>query len=174
VTWDETNLYLAISNATTTEGNVVYLTAETSSGNTVGVGLTAGQAYDGTDITTLPFAASLVFYAHDGYTEARVPSSGAWSAPNQTAVVLCDNNTTMAREEVIPWSLLGGRPAAFGWFGYIAASQANGQNPQGYIYGQVPLDNPGGGPANAETYTKFFEEPSAAFDVTQPFADEVQ
>jgi hypothetical protein len=165
MTWDSTNLYLAISDATISEGNVVYLSTPTT-------GLSAGQTYDGTDITTLPFSAQLVFYAKDGYTEARIPSGGAWGTPNQTAVKLCDNGTTEAREEVIPWSLIGGRPPSFGWFGYLAASQANGQNPQGFIYGEMPKDNPGGGPANAETYTKYFVVPNATPGMDTPFADE--
>lgn len=167
MTWDATNLYIAISSANVSEGDVVYVAV--APGSDAGpAGLTAGQAYDGTNITTLPFAASLVTYAHQGYAEARTPTGGVWGTPSTGAVQVCVNASTNDREEVIPWSLIGGRPASFGWFGYLAAAG----NANGYIYGQMPVDDPGGGPANAETYTKYYAVPNATLGGDTPFADE--
>jgi hypothetical protein len=167
MTWDATNLYVAISSANVAEGDVIYVAI--APGSDAGAGLTAGQPYDGTDITTMPFAASLVVYAHQNYIEARTPSGGAWGMPNTMAPLqVCVNTTTNAREEVIPWSLIGGRPASFGWFGYFAAAGHS----TGFIYGQMPIDDPGGGPANAETYTKYYAVPDATPGVDTPFADE--
>jgi hypothetical protein len=169
MTWDDSNLYLAIENANVQEGNVVYVAIAPGTDAGPSSALTQGQPYDDTDITTLPFAASLVVYAHDGYTEARTPSSGAWNTQSSN-VQICDNAGTSVREEVVPWSLVGGRPASFGWFGYLAA--APGSNPQGYIYGQVPSDNPGGQPANAETYTKYYAVPDSTPGKDGAFSDE--
>ncbi|MGD0528939.1 MAG: hypothetical protein ABSE49_27625, partial [Polyangiaceae bacterium] len=133
MTWDDNNIYVAITNADVLEGNIVYF----SNG---GPGMTSGELYDSTDVTTLPFSAQLAVYAHDGYTEGRQFSGGAWGTPNTTLVRLCDNATTQVREEVIPWSLFGGKPVSFGWTGYLAAD--GNTNPNGYIYGQMPLGNP--------------------------------
>jgi hypothetical protein len=170
MTWDDSNLYLAIENATVGEGNVVYVAIAPDADAGFSGGLMQGQAYDNTDVTTLPFAASLVVYAHDGYTEARTPSGGGWNTQSLTAVQICDNAGTSVREEVIPWSLIGGRPASFGWFGYLAATPSG--NPNGYIYGQEPSDNPGGQPANAETYTKYYAVPDSTPGKDGAFTDE--
>jgi hypothetical protein len=170
VTWDDVNLYVAISSANIDEGDILYLAVDPGGSGGPAGGSTSGRLYDSTDITTLPFAGQLVAYAHDGYTEARTASGGAWGSPDTTSVRLCDNGTTSAREEVIPWALVGGRPASFGWFGYLAAN--GNQNPNGYIYGQVPQDDPGGGPANNDTYTHYFFVPDATPTVGTPFTHE--
>jgi hypothetical protein len=162
MTWDSTNVYIAIEGANVDEGNILYFA-------TSGAGVTSGELYDSTDVTTLPFTAQLVVYAHDGYTEARPINAGAWGARATTSVVLCDNATTQVREEVIPWSLLGGEPAAFAWTGYIAAN--GNTNVNGYIYGQMPTGNPSGAPANNDTFTQYYEVGSTATGVTTPFAD---
>jgi hypothetical protein len=166
MTWDSTNLYVAIDKATVTEGGVLYVAL--SPGDAGSGGLTSGYAYDGTDITSLPFAASLVVYAKSTYNEARVVTGGVWGAANTTTVKVCAGTSSVTREEVIPWSLVGGLPGSFGWLGYLAAAN----NPQGYIYGQMPADDPGGGPANAETYTRYYAVPNATPGVDTPFADE--
>jgi hypothetical protein len=166
MTWDATNLYVAIDKANVTEGSVLYLAL--SPGDAGSGGSTSGYAYDGTNVTSLPFAASLVVYGKSTYEEARVVTGGAWGAPNTTAIKVCTGTSSATREEVIPWSLVGGLPASFGWLGYVAAAG----NPQGYIYGQMPADNPGGGPANAETYSKYYSVPNATPGVDTPFANE--
>ena len=169
MTWDDTNLYVAIESANIDEGSILYLAVAPGGSGAPSGGVTSGLLYDSTDVTTLPFAAQLAVYAHDGYTEGRTASAGAWSSPNTTAVLLCDNGTTQVREEVIPWSLLGGRPAAFGWTGYLAAN--GNSNPSGYIYGEMPTGNPGGGPANNDTFAQYYEVASSVTDVSTPFAD---
>jgi len=169
MTWDNTNLYVAIESANIDEGDIIYLAIAPGGTGGPGGGATGGELYDSTDVTTLPFAAQLVVYAHDGYTEGRTASGGAWSTANTTAVRLCDNGTTSVREEVIPWSLIGGRPAAFGWTGYLAAN--GNSNPNGYIYGQMPTGNPSGGPANNDAFTHYYEVASSLADVSTPFAD---
>ena len=160
MTWDSTNLYVAIEGANINEGSILYLTPP-------GAGTTTGELYDSTKVTTLPFSAQLAVYAHDGYTEARLPSGTGWGAPNTTAVRLCDNATMQVREEVIPWSLLLGMPASFGWTGYLAAN--GNTNPNGFIYGQMPTTNPGGGPANNDTFTHYYEISNTTTGLSAPF-----
>ncbi|HEX8796604.1 MAG TPA: hypothetical protein VF765_36890 [Polyangiaceae bacterium] len=167
MTWDATNLYVAISGANVGEGNVIYLAANPGDG---GTGLTSGYAYDNTDVTKLPFAADLVVYAKQTYNEARVAGASTWGSPTAGAVQVCVNTSTSIREEVIPWSLVGGLPAAFGWTAYLAANPMS--NPAGYVYGQMPVDDPGGGDAGAESFTKYYAVPNATPGVDTPFADE--
>jgi hypothetical protein len=166
-TWDATNLYVAISGATVAEANVIYVAVNPGD---AGTGLTSGYSYDHTDVTTLPFAADLVVYAKQSYNEARVPGATSWGNAMASAVQVCVNASTNVREEVIPWMLVGGRPPAFGWTGYLAANPMS--NPAGYIYGQMPVDDPGGGDAGAESFTKYYAVPNATPGVDTPFADE--
>lgn len=170
VTWDAQNLYVAIANANVLEGSILYVAVDPLSPTPPANGTTSGELYDSTDVTTLPFAAQLVVYAHDGYTESRVTSGSTWGSPDTVSVTLCDDATTQTREEVIPWSLLGGRPGNFGWTGYLAAN--GNANPQGYIYGQMPTDDPSGSPANAAAFTTYFYVPDGAGVPTSPFSDE--
>lgn len=167
VTWDATNLYVAISGANVAEGNVIYVALNPGDG---GAGLTRGYAYDNTDVTKLPFAADLVVYAKQSYNEARVAGASAWGTPDTTAVQVCVNVSASTREEVVPWSLVGGLPAAFGWTAYLAANPAS--NPAGYIYGQMPVDDPGGADAGAASFGKYYAVPNATPGVDTPFADE--
>lgn len=83
-----------------------------------------------------------------------------------TAVVQCNDGNTEVREEVIPWSLVGARPDAFGWLGYVAA----GGNTSGFIYGQIPTGNPTGTPASNATFTQYYGIASSTA-TPAPFAD---
>ncbi len=168
MTWDDTNVYVAIESANIDEGSILYFAVAPGGTGGAGTGVTGGELYDSTDVTTLPFPGQLAVYAHDGYTEARPNNAAAWGPADTTAVRLCDNATTQVREEVIPWSLLGGKPAAFGWTGYLAAN--GNTNPTGYIYGQMPTGNPSGAPANNAKFTQYFEVASTATGVSTPFA----
>lgn len=167
MTWDATNLYVAISGANVGEANVIYVAVNPGDG---GTGLTSGYAYDDTDVTKLPFAADLVVYAKQTYNEARVAGATAWGNANTTALKVCVNASTSVREEVIPWSLVGGLPGAFGWTAYLAANPVS--NPAGFIYGQMPVDDPGGADAGAESFTRYYAVPNATPGVDTPFADE--
>ena len=168
MTWDATNLYVAISSATVAEADILYLAVNPGD---AGTGLTAGYLYDNTDVTKLPFAAGLVVYAKQGYHEVRTAGASAWGAANTGMVQFCTTSATATvREEVIPWSLIGGLPGAFGWTGYFAA--APGSNPSGFIYGQMPIDDPAGADAGGESFTRYYAVPNATPGVDKPFADE--
>src|ERR1700722_13147261 len=101
MTWDATNLYLAVVNTNLAEGAVVYV-------GTGGSGSTAGNAYDGTNFSSLPFPAQFVTYFKDGYREYRT-SNGAYAS---------NSGNQNTREPAIPWIALtgGGPPASFVFF----------------------------------------------------------
>ena len=162
MTWDATNLYVAVSAAAIAEGTVLYVGF---SGN----GIQTGQAYDGTD-GTLPFLADAVVYAKHGYDEVRTADTdaSAWSNPTAGAITFCDDGTNV-REEVIPWSVLGAAsiPSAFRFFGYATSAT-------GFVYGQIPTSNPGGNVGTAATFNHDFYVTSTAdgtgsfpFDLTE-------
>ena len=168
MTWDATNLYLAISSATVAEADILYVAVNPGDG---GAGLTAGYPYDNTDVTRLPFAGGLVVYAKQGYHEYRTAGATAWGAASTGTVQFCTTGAApTVREEVIPWSLIGGLPGAFGWTGYLAAAPAS--NLSGFIYGQMPIDDPGGADAGGESFTRYYAVPNATPGVDKPFADE--
>jgi hypothetical protein len=149
VTWNATNLYVALDNATLTEANVVYVGFS-------GGGLTTGQIYDSTG-GTLPFAADGVVYAKSGYQESRTGSAdaGAWSAASTSTVTFCSAGTT--REEVIPWTALGGAgiPSGFRLLAYATSSS-------GFVYGQIPTTNPAGNIGTTATFAHDFHVASTS------------
>jgi hypothetical protein len=149
MTWDATNLYLALDTATLTEANVLYV-------GFTGSGLKTGQVYDSTG-GTLPFAADGVVYAKSGYEESRTGSAdaGAWSAASPGTVTFCGSGTT--REEVIPWTALGATsiPASFRFLAYATSGS-------GFVYGQIPTTNPGGNIGTTATFAHDFYVASTA------------
>jgi hypothetical protein len=137
--WDATNLYIGVTGGTTTEGAVIYLDKNPLAlvnGGTNTDGNLVGQNYDGSNFANLQFRADLVVYFKSGYDEFRTADgSGGWSAADTSASSAVAGTT---REISIPWSAIGGMPAAFNWFGYIAYTG-------GGAYASVPTENPGSG-----------------------------
>jgi glycosidase len=163
MTWDSTNLYVGITNANLSEGAVIYIGAG-------GAGSTGGQSYDNTGFSLLPFTAQFVTYFKDGYNEYRTSSGGSWSGPTSNAETYASNSASgpNTREIAIPWSAItgGGIPASFNFFGYLASSG-------GYVYGQVPNDNPGAFIGTSAQYTQYYAVTSTGNGVsTPPFSDE--
>jgi len=132
MTWDATNLYMALDTATLTEASILYVGYS-------GFGLTTAQVYDSTG-GTLPFQADGVVYAKSGYQETRIGSVDAgtsWGAPNTSSVTFCSSGTT--RELVIPWTALHTSTLPNG-FDFLAYATSSG----GFVYGQIPTSNPAG------------------------------
>ncbi|MFN8324673.1 MAG: hypothetical protein U0T80_02825 [Flavobacteriaceae bacterium] len=137
---DATNLYIGISGTNTNEGAVLYLDKNPISpvnGGTNADGSLVGYNYDGSSFANLQFRADLVVYFKDGYQEYRTANgSGGWST--QTTTGMTYSSTFATREIAIPWSAIGGQPAAYNWFGYVAYTG-------GGAYASVPTENPGSG-----------------------------
>jgi hypothetical protein len=148
MTWDDTAVYFAVTNANAAEAAVVYLDANPVTGGTDADGNTAGYTYDSTKLATLPFRANLVAYAKSGYREYRTADgSGGWSSETTTFGCFAASGTT--REFSVPWSALGGRPASFGVLAYVTSSG-------GFVYGEIPMANPGGSVGTSAVATKYF------------------
>ncbi|HXZ81562.1 MAG TPA: alpha-amylase family glycosyl hydrolase [Terriglobales bacterium] len=172
MTWDASNLYVAIVNANLSEGAVLYIKPNpqnppTCCSNSDG-NLTAFQ-YDFTNLSSLPFRASFVTYFKNGYNEFRSSDgSGNWSAQTSYYANYADNGSnTNTREIAIPWSAItgGGIPSSFVFFGFLTSGG-------GYIYGQVPTDNNIGG-FNGTTATQYFSVTNTGNGTsTPPFSNE--
>lgn len=163
MTWDATNLYVGITNADVSEAAIVYI-------GTSSPGTTAGQNYDRTSFSSLPFPAQFVTYFKDGYQEYRTASAGAWSNPTAGAETYASSGGgSGTREIAIPWSAItggAGIPAQFNFFGYLTSSG-------GYVYGQVPNDNPGAFIGTSATYTQYFSVLNTGNGTsTPPFSNE--
>lgn len=149
MTWDQTNLYVAITNANLTEGAVVYLSTDPNATN----GNTVGFTYDGTGFSSLPFRAQFVTYFKNGYHEYRTNGASGWSDSTSNYGAYADNAANgNTRELAIPWSAItnnNGLPGSFVFFGYLTSSG-------GYVYGQVPNDNPGAVIGTSAAYTQYY------------------
>jgi glycosidase len=164
MTWDQNNLYVGITNANLSEGAVIYIGTGQS-------GMTTGQDYDNTDFSSLPFPAQFVAYFKDGYNEYRTATgTGAWSNATANAIAYASNTNSgpNTREVAIPWSAITGMtlPASFNFFGYLTSSG-------GYVYGQVPNDNPGQTIGTSASYTQYFAITNTGNGTsTPPFSNE--
>ena len=154
MTWDATNLYIGITKANLSEGAVIYIGPNSQSdpkccndsdGNLIGF------TYDNTNFASLPFRAKFVTYYKDDYREYRnSDGSGGWTGAIANYGQYASGAGNV-REIAIPWSAInqnGGLPTHFVFFGYLTSSR-------GYVYGQVPNDNPGLFIGTGATYTQY-------------------
>ena len=171
MTWDDNNLYVGITNANLSESAVIYIDRNPVSpvnGGSDADGSLAGFNYDNTSFAALPFRADFVSYIKNDYREFR-RSNGAGGWSNSTAYFgnFADSFSGNVREIAIPWNDItagGGRPASFNFFGYLTSSG-------GYVYGQVPNDNPNAFIGTSATFTRYFAVESTANGAsTRPFS----
>lgn len=151
--WDNGNLYVGISNATIGEGAVLYLDKDPQAPVNDGTdanGTNVGRNYDGTNFAALQFRADLVVYFKNGYREYRTADgSNGWNAATTGFGSYADNGGTNTRELAIPWSVIGGMPSSFNWFGYVTSSG-------GFVFAQVPTENMGGSIGTGARYERYF------------------
>ncbi|HSQ63532.1 MAG TPA: hypothetical protein VLM85_09980 [Polyangiaceae bacterium] len=160
VTWDANALYVAVEGANVEEALVLYVGYS-------GAGLSAGEAYDGTDVAKLSFLADAVVYAKASYDEARTVTGSAWAKTGTVTVCASASNATI-REVAIPWTSLGasGLPPSFRWMGYLTSAT-------GYVYGQLPGSNPGMLVGLSATFTHdYFVQSTSNGSGAFPFGDE--
>ena len=170
MTWDASNLYVAIVNANLNEGAVIYIDVNPLNppgGGTNANGNLSGFNYDGEEVASLPFRAQFVTYFKDGYNEYRKSDgNGNWGS----AVSPYGNYASSAnvREFTIPWQAItgNGMPSSFLFLGLLTSST-------GSVYGQVPNDNTGGFIGTSATYAQYFLVNSTANgSSTAPFSTE--
>lgn len=139
LSWDNTNLYVAVTNANLAEGAVIAIDrnpVSPANGGTNADGTLAALNYDGTAIGNYPFRADFRAYFKDGYRDYQTANgSNGWNF-GASGFGTYASGAGNVRELAIPWSTItgGGRPASFLFLAYLNSSG-------GYIYGQVPQGN---------------------------------
>lgn len=165
MTWNASNLYVAIANANASEAAVLYIDANPVNPPNSGTnanGNLSGFNYDQEEVATLPFRAQFVTYFKNGYNEYRTSDGyGNWTNPVSGYGVYASIGST--REFAIPWSAItgGGMPSSFLFLGLLTSSA-------GYIYGQAPNDNAGGSVGLSATYSAYFVVNSTANGSSTP------
>ncbi|UWZ83521.1 alpha-amylase family glycosyl hydrolase [Occallatibacter riparius] len=156
MTWDASNLYVAIVNANVSEGAVLYVKGNPQNPATCCTnadGSSSGFNYDGAQFSTLPFRAAFVTYFKNGYREYRnSDGNNGWTGSTAYYGQYADNGgNNNTREVAIPWSAItgGGMPSSFAFFGYLTSGG-------GYVYGQAPPDNPGAFVGTSATATQYY------------------
>lgn len=152
MTWDNSNLYVAVTNANLAEGAVLAIDRNPISppnGGTNADGTLNALNYDGTAIGTLPFRADFRTYFKDGYRDYQTANgANGWNFGASGFGNYASSGTGNVRELAIPWSAItgGGRPASFLFVAYLNSGG-------GYIYGQLPGGNGGtNSPGNWNRY----------------------
>lgn len=152
MTWDNSNLYVAVTNANLAEGAVLAIDRNPLSppnGGTNADGTLNALNYDGTAIGTLPFRADFRAYFKDGYRDYQTANgANGWNFGASNFGNYASSGAGNVREFSIPWSTVtgGGRPASFLFTAYLSSSG-------GFIYGQLPEGNSGtNSPGNWSRY----------------------
>lgn len=163
--WTDDKLYVGVSAANLAEGFVLYLDKNPQTpvnGGTNANGTNVGFNYDGTNFAELPFRADLVLYVKSGYREFRTADgSNGWTSATSSFGEYAENGGTSTREFSIPWSVIGGKPSAFNWFGYITSSG-------GYVYAQTPTENADAFIGTSARYGRYYTVSSTSS--TKPFS----
>ena len=173
MTWDASNLYIAITSANITEAAVIYIDADPiaplNGGNNAN-GSLKGFKYDSTNFDTLQFRADFVCYVKNSYREYRNDDGlGGWGAQTTAFGSYADNGSNL-REFSIPWSAItgAGRPTNFNWFGYIGYTSGIGG-----VYGEMPSANPGGSVGSAARWDRYYSISNTANgSATKPFSQD--
>ncbi len=155
MTWDDTNLYVAVTGAAAHDAAVIYIASNPPTpvdGGSNKNGNRTGVAYDNTNFSGLPFRANWVGYFRDDTQQyATADTAGGWTVGDPGFATYAANGTT--REVAIPWTAINGSgsPANFAFLGYLVSSDGTGN-----IYGQVPGENPSGQLGTSVIYTNYF------------------
>jgi Secretion system C-terminal sorting domain len=168
MTWDATNLYVAVQNSNTGEAAVIYIDKNPLpivDGGTNADGSTAGFNYDGEKFSKMPFRADFVCYVKSGYREFRnADGAGAWGGSTAGFGSFAETGGNV-REIAIPWSAItgGGVPASFNWFGLVTSGG-------GFVFNQEPILNAGGAIGTSASYAHYYTvSKTASGAATKPF-----
>jgi hypothetical protein len=173
IAWDDTYLYVRYSGGNFDEPVILNIDTDPTNpvdGGTNTNGNLTGQTNWG--ITpTLPFRSNFQIYWESNFAEYRTSNgAGAWNAAVAINSPGDRSNTSAANREIrLAWVSmmgLGARPAAFNWTAY-----ANSRATPGFMFNQMPAENPGGAVANP-TMNYYFTISSTANNasITSPFS----
>lgn len=143
MTWDNTNLYVAVANYNNSNDAMVFyidhnpLSIVNGGSNTNGT--LSGTGYDGLT-TNLPFRADFFAFLKPGYDDYKYHNgSGGWGSSTINSLTKNYNSGNKVFEVAIPWNAVtngSGRPSSFNFVcfgGYTTG-----------LYAQIPSANPGG------------------------------
>lgn len=169
MTWDDANLYLAITGSNPAHAAVIYLDVDDRGVDAAeNKGTAEGYRFDIAAVKSLPFKADFVAYFKNDHREYRriatssrrrrsvAATATAWGAP-----VLSFGTYAFAlgttRELAIPWTAItvGARPRQFNFFGYVVMTD-------GFVYGQVPAENARGRISTTAVYHHYYQVKSTA------------
>ena len=152
LTWDNTNLYVAVTNADLSQSAVINIDRNPVSppnGGTDADGTLNALDYDGTAIGTLPFRGDFRAYFKDGYRDYQTANgANGWNF-GASGFGGYASGAGNVRELSIPWAAItgSGKPSSFLFLGYLNSGS-------GYIYGQIPQGN---GAANSPgNYSRYY------------------
>jgi hypothetical protein len=169
VSWDASNLYVAVTGANLAEAHVFYLDRNPVTpvnGGTNADGTNVGFTYDNTNFAELPFRAELVMFVRNTYREYRTSNgSNGWSGQTSNFGSYGENGTGSVREYSIPWSVIGGAPTA--GFNFFCYNTSGG----GFVYNQQPVENPNESIGTSARYSRYFTVTDATVGTgTPPFS----
>lgn len=143
MTWDNSNLYVAVANYNNSNDAMVFyidhnpLAIVNGGSNTNGT--LSGTGYDGLT-TNLPFRADFFAFLKPGYDDYKYHNgSGGWGSSTTNSLTKSHNNGNRVFEVSIPWNAVtngSGRPSSFNFVcfgGYTTG-----------LYAQIPSANPSG------------------------------
>lgn len=143
MTWDNTNLYVAVGNYNNANDALVFYIDHNPlaivNGGVNSNGSLTGTGYDGLS-TNLPFRADFFAYLKPGYDDYKYHNSaGGWGASTTASLLKNYSDPNNVFEVRIPWNAItngAGRPASFNFICF------GGYNTG--LYAQLPTSNPGG------------------------------
>lgn len=170
--WDDTYLYVRYTGGNQDEPVIMHFDVDPQ--NPVDGGSNANGSLTGATnwgITpTLPFRSDFQIYWESLYAEYRTDNgAGGWNGSTVINSPADRSNTGTSNREIRlawTWMGLGGRPAAFNW-----TSFANSRAVPGFIFNQMPSENPTGF-NGAPTFNYYYTVSSTANDanITNPFS----
>lgn len=169
VSWDATNLYVAVEGANLAQAHVFYIDRNPVipvNGGANSDGTNVGFNYDGASFAELPFRADAVMYVKNDYREFRTANgANGWSSQTSAFGAYGENAGTSTREYSISWANLGGFPV--GGFNFFCFNVQTGPN----VYNTQPTENPGGNIGTGARYSRYFTVTDATVGTgTPPFS----
>ncbi len=169
VTWDDANLYVAVSGYTNPDDAVnlyIDIDAETPvNGGTNASGALIGPNFDNV-VPDLPFRGDFFAFVKNSFDNNKTDDgSGGWNAGTDNTLPKSYNDGNDVLEFSIPWSNItgAGRPAAFNWIGYHSFSGGGGGT-----FARVPTENPSGTSPDMQRYYTVSDTNDGS--ATKPFA----
>ncbi len=166
MSWSDDSLYVGITGVHADDASIMYIDVNPLApinGGANADGSIIGMMLNNTNFDALPFRADRVMLCTSlQRTVSSANGQGGWNAAVSSAGSYAASGTT--REFSVPWTALGGFPATFAWFGYVAGGT-------GMVYAGVPIENASGTIGQEARYERYYLVSStASYNSTWPFS----